>query len=170
MAILSTDIKYYHSGGVGNSDPNASLGGARSNTELTDDNLHNLFDLVPAQEALDGKINYRCIYGRQEHATLTLYGAKVFISQDSTGTGDEIDIGLATQGKNGTASTIADEDTAPSPTVTFSHPTSYATGLALGDFAPDDFFGIFERRTVSAGAAATTPSEFKITIQGETDA
>ena len=45
MAIVASDIKIRLSGGGANSDVNASLGGAKSSVEVTDNSLHNLFDL-----------------------------------------------------------------------------------------------------------------------------
>ena len=60
MPIVSGDIKYYLSGGGGNTNPNASLGGAISSTEITPASLHNLFDLVSSADASAGTDDYRC--------------------------------------------------------------------------------------------------------------
>ena len=169
MAILNTDIKYRLSGGAGNSNVNASLGGIKSSTEITDNTLHNAFDIVSGQDAQDGDTEYRCFYVHNAHGSLTLYSAKVFISQASTGTGDELDIGVGSSAVNDTEQTVADENTAPT-TVTFSRPTTYATGLALGDIPAGQHKAFWERRTVNTGAAAATPSEVRVKAQGESDA
>jgi len=167
MPIAESDIKYYLSGGAGNTDPNASLGGARSTTEVVDNVDNNLFDDVTGDESSAGDVEYRCIYVRQEHATLTLQGAKLWIDQLTSSPDDEVDIGLDPAGKNGTATTIADENTAPSG-VTFSRPTTKAAGLSLGDLAPNDFYPFWIRRTVNAGAAAKNANSYKVRTEGDT--
>ena len=50
MAIAAGDINTYLSGGASNSDPDASLGGAKSSTEWTGGTLHDLFDAVSGDE------------------------------------------------------------------------------------------------------------------------
>ncbi len=50
------------SGGVGNTNPNGSLGSTMSSTQLTDDTIGNLFDNIPRQQALIGRTEFRCIY------------------------------------------------------------------------------------------------------------
>lgn len=51
MAITATDIQFRLSGGSGNTDVNASLGGAKSSTQITSASLHNLFDQVSGDES-----------------------------------------------------------------------------------------------------------------------
>lgn len=55
MAIVSGDILYKLSGGSGNSDPNASLGGVISTTTAST----NVYDDVGSAEAIAGDIEYR---------------------------------------------------------------------------------------------------------------
>ena len=55
MPIVAGDIDFRLSGGAANSDVNASLGGAKSSTELVDATLHNLFDQVSGDEAQAGR-------------------------------------------------------------------------------------------------------------------
>jgi len=62
MAIVDGDVDLYLSGGAGNSDPNASLGGVISSTAITDDSLHNIFDYVSGSEASAGDDEVRAIY------------------------------------------------------------------------------------------------------------
>lgn len=68
MSIAASDLKIYLSGGAGNSDPNASLGGVRSTTEVVDDTLHNLFDYVSGTEAGAGDTEYRASYIKNENS------------------------------------------------------------------------------------------------------
>ena len=63
MAIAASDILIRLSGGSGNSDPNAALGGVMStSTAVTDNTTHNLFDVVSGTESAAGDIEYRGVY------------------------------------------------------------------------------------------------------------
>lgn len=162
MPIVSTDIDYKHSGGAANIDPAASLGGIISVNDVTTDTL---FDDVSSAEASAGDTEYRCIYVKNSHGTLTLLAAKVFIQANTAG--NRIAIALAGEGKNGTAETVANENTAPVGE-TFSQPVDYAGGLALGDLAPGESFPVWVRRTIPAAAGAATDT-FTLRVQGETN-
>ena len=169
MAIVAGDIKLYLSGGGANSDPNAALGGAISSTEVTDNTLHNLFDKVTGAEGLAGDTEYRCIYVKNTHGSLTLESAKVWV-QTNTPSGDSaIAIALGGEGENGTAETIADESTAPSGE-SFSAPVDYANGLSLGDLDAGNSYPIWVRRTITASAAAYDDDSVVLGIQGDTAA
>ena len=65
MSVLQSDIKFYLTGAVSDgavqADPNASLGGYRSASEITSGALNNLFDNISSAEASAGDTNYRCI-------------------------------------------------------------------------------------------------------------
>ena len=54
-------LEFRYSGGVGNSDPDASLGGVMSNTPLNATAMNNLFDNVTFSEAVSGDDEYRCL-------------------------------------------------------------------------------------------------------------
>jgi hypothetical protein len=170
MPIADSDIKYDLSGGTSNSNQHASLGGARSTTtQITDNTLHNAFNLAPGSEAAAGSVKFRTFYARNGHGTLTLFDTRLFISQDSTGTQDEVDIALDGAGKNGTAETLSDENDVPTGE-SFTHPTTYAGGLSMGDMAAGDVYPFIERRTISAGANAVDNSTVRIKVQGDTPA
>ena len=162
MAIISTDIDYKHSGGATNSDPALSLGGIISANDVT---VNTLFDDVASAEASAGDTEYRCVYVKNSHATLTLLTAKVYIQANTTG--DRIAIALGGEGKNGTAEAVANENTAPVGEV-FSQPVDYAGGLSLGDLAPGETFPVWVRRTIPAAAGAATDT-FTLRVQGETN-
>ena len=175
MAIAETDLIWRLSGGATNTDPAAALGGAMSTAAggiITKTKTFNsIFDDISGAEAAAGDVEYRCIYIRNEHATLSLTSAKVWIEANVANAKDMIDIGLDLGGKNATADTIADESTAPDPAVTFAHTcTSYATGLALGDLAAGEKYAIWIRRTVTAGMTADDDEAFTLKVQGDTAA
>lgn len=163
MAIVSTDIKYRLSGGAANSNPAASLGGAKSSTDAS-----NYFDDVSSAEASAGDTEYRCIYVHNNHGSLTLIGAKIWI-QANTPSGDtDVAIGLGSSAVNGTEQTIADESTAPTGGVTFSQPTTFAGGLSIGDIPFGQHKAVWIRRVVNAAAAAYADS-FTLRVQGDTN-
>lgn len=153
MAIISTDIKRYLSGGAGNSDPNASLGGAISVTELVSGTLHGLFDIVASAEASAGDTEYRCYYVKNTHGTLTALSAKVWVQTESPSGDTDEEIGLGTSAINGVEQTVANEQTAPAG-VTFSQANGEGNALVIGDIPPGQHKAIWVKRTVSPGAAA----------------
>lgn len=172
MPIEAADIKFYLSGGAGNTDPDASIGGARSTTEIVAATQHNLFDIVSGAEAAAGDIKYRCFYVRNDHPDspgLTLEAAKAFIQTNTPSTDTDVAIGLDPAGINGTAATPATENDAPAG-VSFSQPSTYVGGLSIGNLAVGDFQAIWVRRTVGAGAAAYNNDGATIRVQGETAA
>ena len=161
MAIVSTDIQYRLSGGASNSDPVLSLGGVKSSTAAS-----NYFDDVSSAEASAGDTEYRCVYVHNNHGTLSLIGAKVFIQTNTPSSDTDVAIGLGSSAINGTEQTVADESTAPTG-VSFSAPTTFAGGLAIGDLAAGAHKAVWVRRTVNAGAAAYADS-FTLRVQGDT--
>lgn len=153
MVILSTDITYRLSGGAGNSSVNASLGGAKSSTALVDNTLNNLFADSLGTESSAGSTKYRAIYVHNAHASLTMLSARVYIPTNTPSTDDTFDVAVGTAAINGTEQSVANEDTAPTG-VSWSAPSTYAAGLALGDIPAGQHKAIWFRRTITAGAAA----------------
>jgi len=169
MAIVAGDIDFRLSGGAANSDPDAALGGAKSSTELTDATLENLFSNAPAAESEAGSVKYRCFYVHNNHGSLALQNAEIWISAN-TPSGDTVAaIGLGTSAVNGTEQTVADEDTAPSG-VTFSSADGQDNALSIGNIPADEHKAIWVRRTISAGAGAYNPDNMVINVEGETAA
>lgn len=169
MPIIASEIEKRLSGGAANSDPNASLGGAKSSVSIVDATLQNLFDKVTSAEAAAGSVKYRCFYVHDANATLTLEAAKVWISQLTSSTDTEIAIGLGSSAINGTEQTVVDEDTAPTA-VTFTTPVTEGTALAIGDIPAGQHKAVWVRRTVNAGAAADNLDNAIITFKGDTAA
>lgn len=169
MAITDTNLKWYLSGGGGNSDPNAALGGAISSTEVGT-SIHSLFDRVTGAEALSGDIEYRCVFFKNTDADADgLIDPKVFIETNTSSADTTLAIALDPAGKNASATTIGDEGTTPTGP-SFSTPTDYAGGLALpsAPYAQNDYVGIWIRRTVTAGAANAASDAANIRVRGDT--
>lgn len=169
MAIVATDIKVYLSGGAGNTVPDNSLGGVRSTTEVVDATLHNLFDIVSGAESTAGDTEYRAIYVRNEHATLTYQSAEVWIQANTTSTDTSAEISLGTAAIDATEQTIVNESTAPIGT-TFSTAAGQGNALAIGNLAPDSFKAIWVKRVVDAGSAAFNNDTLVVRFNGQTAA
>jgi hypothetical protein len=167
MVILDSELLLKFSGGASQSDPNLSLGGAISSVSPTDNSLHNLFDLITGAESGPGDVEYRGLYFKNNNSTLTAQVAKIYILTD---VGSEFDIGLDLAGLNAEMDTIVDESTAPSPAVSFSHPTDYANGLSFGNVPATQFYGFWVRRTIPSSASAETPHTAVLKIEVDSDA
>ena len=169
MPIVGTDIKYFFSGGSSATDGTGSWGGVKSTTELTSGKLHDLFDLVNASEALVGDTEYRAIYIQNTHASLTLSSAVVWIVSSTTSADTTISIGEGTGGTSSAITSTANENTAPSG-VSFTEPTTKATGVVLGNIAAGAWRGIWIRRTVAVSTVAYSSDTATIRIEGDTAA
>jgi hypothetical protein len=166
MPIASADIQYRLSGGAGNADANAALGGAKSSTAAPSA----LFDDVPSAESVPGDVEYRCIYVHNNHGTLTLQNAVLWI-QANTPSGDTaIDVSLGTSAINGTEQTVANENTAPTGGgISFVPAATQGAGIALGNIPAGQHKAVWIRRTVNAAAAAANDT-YNLRTAGDTAA
>lgn len=167
MPIVAGDIDFRLSGGAANSDVNASLGGAKSSTELVDATLHNLFDQVSGDEAQAGDTEYRCIYVHNNHGTLALQNAEVEIQTDTPNADSDIEIALGTSAVNGTEQSVADESTAPTG-VTWE--SAVSTPLSIGNIPAGEHKAIWIKRVISAAASAYNNDSAVLNVSGETAA
>ena len=169
MPIASSDIKFHLSGGAGNSDPNGALGGAISTTQITDATIANLFDNVSGAEAAAGDTEYRCLYVKNNHGSLTLQGAKVWVETNTPSTDTSAEIGLGSSAVNGTEQTVANESTAPG-SVSFSTAAGEGNALTIGDIPAGQHKAVWVKRVVGSGAAAYNADSVVIKVQGDTAA
>lgn len=163
MPIVASDIKYRLSGGSSNTDPNASIGGVMSTTT---DAPAGVFDSVSSAEAAAGDIEYRCIYVLNNHGSITLENGKVWVQTNTPNANTDVAIGLAAEGANATAETLANESTAPA-TVSFSAAASEGAALSLGNLTAGQRYAVWIRYTVTAGASAGADS-FTLRVKGDT--
>lgn len=162
MPIVASDIEYRLSGGAANANPDASLGGAKSSVDVPPD----LFDDVDSTESAAGDVEYRVIYVHNNHGSLTLQNAVIWLTANTTG--NRIAIGVGTAAINGTEQTLANESTAPSG-VTFSQPASKGAGLALGSIPAGQHKAVHIRRAVAASTNAANDT-FSLRVEGDTAA
>lgn len=163
MPIVSTDIVYRLSGGAANSSQLSSLGGVKSNTTAASSSI---FDDVTSAEASSGDTEYRCVYVHNNHGSLTLTSPVIWIQSNTPSSDTTIDIAIGSSAVNGTEQTIANEGAAPTG-VSFSAPSSFGTGLALGDIPAGQHRAVWIRRTVNASAAVASDG-FTLRVQGDT--
>lgn len=167
MAIAASDIKFYLSGGAGNSDPDASLGGAISTTAITDATLNNLFDDVSGDEALAGDTEYRGFYVKNDHGALTWSNVVAWIQTNTPGA-DTVEIAIEAA-KGSPCQTIADESTAPTGP-SFSAPANKGAGLSLGALLAADVYMIWVKRIVGAACGAYNTNSFILKVEGDSPA
>jgi hypothetical protein len=173
MAVVSTDLKWYYSGGSANADANASLGGEISSVEITSNLLQNLFDNVSAAEASAGSTEYRCAYLKNTNGADTVNDMKLWISSNTPSTTTRVDIALDPAGigngvSPGMATTIADETTAPSG-VSFANspdPVDASTAIAIGNLTTGECQAVWFRRVVDSGTAALAHDPVTVTASG----
>lgn len=163
MPIVSSDIIYRLSGGASNTSAAASIGGAKSTTTIAPAAL---FDDVSSAESSAGDTEYRCIYVHNNHGTLSLQNAVLWIVTNTTGS--RIAVGKGAAAINGTETAVADEGTVPAG-VTFTQPANKASGIALGTIPAGQHQAIWLRRTITAATSAASDS-FTIRVEGDTAA
>jgi hypothetical protein len=180
MAIADTDVLLKlatKSGSVGNSlaqaDPNASLGKYISTSQISATALNNLFANLSGVENAASAIDYRCVFVHNNHATLTLQAPVLFLlSEVSGGCAMAIAVDTTAASAIGASSaqalSVADKNTAPAG-LTFTAPTTVATGLTLGDIAPGYCKAFWIRRT-AANTVAVDADGGVIEIAGGTAA
>ena len=153
------------SGGAANTDPLASLGGVMSTSTTVGTNI---FDNVTGDEATAGDVEYRGVYVLN-NGTVDLQSAKVWVQANTPDADTDIAMALSAEGFNATMATIANENTTPA-TVTFTSPSTKATGLSIGTLAVGQRYGVWIRRTVTAAAAAYNNDTFTLRAEGDTAA
>lgn len=195
MAIVAGDLDKYLTGAVSDggaqADPDASLGGYRSSTEITDSSDNNLFDDVSGAEASAGDTEYRCICIKNAHGSLELQNAKVYLQEAVVGSGNSIEFAVETPETanltDGDAQTVVNESTAPTVNTTdhngtgsgisnWSTASDYAGGVPVSQGAHDGNLGVGElifvwiKRIIGVGASAASAVDFTIRIEGDTAA
>lgn len=163
MSIVAGNLDFFLSGGASNTNPNLSLGGVISTTEVVDNTLNNLFDDVTGDEHTAGATEYRAIFFKNSSAE-TAYNAKIWIDSNTTATDDTLNIGKeATVGSP--IQTVALETTAPTG-ISFSTADGQANAISIGSLLAGEVIGIWIKRIVTAGStpAATDTAVLKVYV------
>lgn len=159
------------SGGNGNTDINASLGGVISGTALVDATDENLMDNITRKEIILGKTEYRGFYVKNTHATSQVHGAVLYVDADPTQT--LVTFGLDSAGTgdgsaSGVMQTIGTEDTAPTG-ITFYDAGEFRLKLPLPILQPLESIGIWIKR-VSVGSGVSESLVVGVTLTGNEEA
>lgn len=178
MAITASDIVYrltVKTGSAGDTTagtPAGALGGFTSTTAMSA-GANGLFDDISGAENAASTVDYRAIDILNNHATLTLLNAVVYLSAEvSGGAGIAIavdNVGPVAKGSATQGTSITNETTTPTSIGAFSSPTSSGTGLALGDIAAGQIRRVWVRRT-AANSAALDADGVTIAVAGDTAA
>lgn len=137
----------------------ASLPGADATRTITvANNTNGLFDDVAVADSIAGDTEYRCVYVKNAHGSEAMSNVVLWIDTQTAGA-DSLEVGLDPAGAGGTATTVANENAAPSG-VSFSAPTSAATGLDLGTLTAGQAYPVWLKRTVPAGTSATVVADY----------
>lgn len=172
MPIANTDILFRYSvaaaaGNTTASSANASLGDQVATNGPTDNVANNVFDDISSAESAAGRVEYRSLFGLNNHATLTLIGARLLLSSETAG-GATVQIGLDPTGitakgaAGAQAVTVANETSAPAG-VSFS-----AGPLTIGDLTPGQVQGFWIKRTIVAGTSGPLADGAVFAIDGDT--
>jgi len=178
MPIAATDILLKWSTAAAaagnttaNNTPGTSLGRFVATTQITDATLNNLFPDVTGDENAVSNVDYECVFVHNNHATLTYQNAVIYISAEVAG-GASTAIGVDTTAASAVGSgaqqavQIANKNTAPAG-ITFSAPTTKATGLALGNIGPGQVKAFWIRRS-AANTSALNNDGLTVTVAGDT--
>lgn len=180
MAITASDIVYRlttTAGAAGDttSQPAPATGslGKYTSTTVMPAGANGLFDDVTGAENAASDVEYRAFDVLNNHATLTLTSAVIYLSnQVAGGTTVAIavdDIGPVAKGSAAQGAVIADESTAPTGVGAFSSPTTAGTGLPLGNIGPGQVRRVWVRRS-AANTAPVNADGVTFTVTGDTAA
>lgn len=180
MPIASTDILYKYSvvtGAAGNTTAGTAAGSQGkyiSTTPIQDATLDNLFDDVTGDENAASNIDYKCLFIHNNHATLTLQRAVVWLASEVAGGANTAiatdNIGVTAVGAaTAQAALIANEDTAPTGVSAYGSPTTKAAALSLGDIPAGSVVAIWVRRTATNSAAQNNDG-VTLRVEGDTAA
>ena len=157
---MAASIAFRLSGGSGNADPAASLGGVMSSTAVAADTL---FDTVSAAEALAGDVEYRTIFLYND-GDKDLTNVRLWVS-DEPATGV---LGLALDGAgiNADAEVLSDESDTPTGETFDDDTNPIADAITVPDLAAGDRHAVIVRRTIAAStpgvALASNAAEIRV--------
>lgn len=164
MPIVAADVGLMLSiktGAAGGSatqpDPNQSLGKYVSTTVISGTSLNNLFDDISGAENTASVTDYRCFFIQNNHATLTMIGAAVWVqSQVASGAVCQIGVDPTAASALGSvaaqAVSIATELAVPAGVAFVDAATSPAAVL-LGNITPGQVRAVWVKRSAQNTAA-----------------
>ena len=126
----------------------ASFAGSDQNDAVTvTDIANNLFDDIPSSDSEVGEDDYRCIYIKNDSASIDMEITAYFQSLSSGA--DAVSMAFDLAGVDGLADTIVNDETAPDPALTFVNPTTSENGITV-TLAFGAQIAIWFKRTIPA--------------------
>lgn len=160
MAV--SDLIYRLTGGGGNADPNASLGGATSSVAVSGTPMNNLFDDVDAGEAAGGDSEYRAISIVNTGGT-PVTNVSMYLSVETPSASTDLQFWL--EGVDPVAPlSVVNESTAPAGS-TFQKYTSGAK-LSIGTINAGSYARVWIKRIVNAACPSSSNDQGTITVEG----
>lgn len=122
-----------------------------------------LWDDINKSESFAGDVEYRCAYITNAHPTDPFIGAKLYIGSQPSGA-DTLELALDSAGigdgsSTGVADTVANENTAPDPALTFAAPLTLGAAMTVGQLEAGDAIAFWQKRTVPANTLTSTPDD-----------
>lgn len=159
MPISASDMQIMYSttaGSAGDSTAGTASGslGKYVSTTPVAAGANGLFDNISGAENAASTVDYRCVFVKNNHASLTASSVTIYMSAEVAG-GANVAIALdniATSAKGSAsaqAAQIASETTTPTGVGSFSSPTTDGAGLAIGSLAPGQVKAVWVRRTAT---------------------
>lgn len=160
------------SGGSANQAIGNSVGGAMSTVPeglIPNDSLNNIWESVSGPDATTGMTYYKLIYIKNAHPTITFIDPKIYISQLTLSSADEVDIALDPAPPGSNSSLTSNGFTEPAG-LDFDRPTSatHVDVKAPGNMAAGQQQGLWLKRVVQPGASSYPANTGEISISGET--
>jgi len=144
---MAAVIQYYLTGGVGNSNPDDSLGGDTSSTEVSSTALNNLFDnVLPTDIDVSNYVTYRAIAIKNTGDALAKHVE--FFFTDTTNSESIVAVWYDSTGTQ----TIADDETEPVGASGNWTTPLIGSKLAFSNLAAGAEYRIWIRRTVDQDA------------------
>lgn len=166
MSIEVSDIGMFLTGGSSNTNPNLSLGGNVSSTQVVSNNLHNLFRRITDSEASSGVTLYRCVAIKNRDATAEMRNVVLYMVSDTKSVDSLGLYSKAQAGRNTVETAVANEFTAPTGSnINFIAVLNRSGGIKLGDLDVGEFINVWLRYTVNPGASPFPNDAWKVRVE-----
>lgn len=155
MAIESANLKWYYP--TTKTEGDSHGGDINTSDEITSGADQNIFDDVTDAERSAGGTFYRKVFFRNENAD-TYEGVKLWISQFTLASNDEISIALGTN---------AGTQTSEATGLSYVSPDSkaHADVLTIGDLVQNAYKAIWVKLIVTAAGSGYTANSFKLKVE-----
>ncbi len=151
-------ISLFFSGGVANTNPAASIGGAISTTLASS----TLFGPISDSDFGVGRVLYRCVYAKSD---IESNAVKAWVSSETPSGNTTVALGWGAAAIDATEIAVPTESVTPS-NVTFVSPSTKGSATSAGLFLAGQYRALWIRYTITP--TATLPQEqFVLSVEGD---